>query len=172
MNVFCNGFPKSGNHALMKACELLGVPAVVNHIPYAEGLPEGTTHHVLIARDPRNIIVSWLRFHRDVVAPGKFLARFRQFESRSLAEELAQYEKWLWTAYVIRYEALIADDTAMRELARYLGVPYLEGAWEELDGLTVTWNAIKSDYRDVWTPEVIAAWYAEGGGKLLLRWGY
>jgi hypothetical protein len=182
--IFCNGFPKSGNHALMKAVELLGIPGSVNHCSVADGLPEGTTHHIFIKRDPRNVIVSWLRFHRDLVTPGKFLARFRRFANATLVEEMGEYEGWLrpgsideqwersYRTYVVRYEDLISSDATMRQLAAVLRVPYIEGSWEQLENHTATWNAVKSDYRDVWTPDVVKAWYAEGGGELLTRWGY
>jgi len=187
MKVFCNGFPKAGNHALWKAVELLGQPAGVNHRPFKEGIPDDTTHHIFIVRDPRNIIVSWLRFQQQAVTPGTFLARFRRFDSASLSEEMARYEEWTkweyarsettWQfiaakTYVVRYEDLIADDKAMRDLAVFLNVPYIKGAWEELPGLTKTWNKVRSDYYDIWTPEVIKAWYTEGGDHLLQRWGY
>ncbi len=174
MNVFCNGFPKSGNHALQKAVELLGVPAEVNHRPFKEGLPHGATHHVLIVRDPRNVIISWLRFNGDPVTPGKFLARFRKFQDRSLADEMAEYEPWREAhgTYIVRYEQLIEDDRTMREIAAYLGVSYISGSFAALPNHTRTWNPVRSDYRGIWTPEVIAAWGAEGGDELLARWGY
>lgn len=172
MNVFCNGFPKCGNHALMKAVELLGVPGSVNHFAADEKLPEGISSHIFIKRDPRNVIVSWLRFHSDLVTPGKFLARFRRFSDSSLSEEMSRYEGWLSLAYVVRYEDLVRDDSAMRGIAAMLGVPYIDGAWEQLENHTVTWNAVKSDFRSVWTPEVEAVWNEEGGRELLARWGY
>jgi len=156
----------------MKAVELLGIPATVNHISTLEELPKETTHHILIKRDPRNVIVSWLRFHQDVVTPGKFLARFRQFANAPFVQEMGEYEGWLKSAYVVRYEGLIADSRAMRGIAAYLGIKYVSDSWERLENHTATWNAVKSDYRDVWTPDVIKAWYAEGGGELLARWGY
>jgi len=173
VEVFCNGFPKSGNHALVKAVELLGLPARVNHVPFI-GMQTAPINqpHVFIVRDPRNVIVSWLRFNRKSVTPGTFLAAFRKFQDRPLVEEMADYAPWLEIGHVVSYEALIAGPLSMRKMASYLGVPYLEGAWQELPGLTVTWNAVKSDYRSVWTPAVIKAWYGEGGGELLTRWGY
>lgn len=186
MPVLCNGFPKAGNHALWKAIELLGVPGGVNHIPYIAEFAvtrgvlamRARAKHVFIIRDPRNAIVSWLRWNRDAVTPGKFITTFRRFQERSLVEDLAAYEGWLsdpWT-YVVRFEELIRDDGSMRALAAYLGVPYLYGAWEELEqrygGQTKTWNAIHSDYRHVWTAAVEAVWSAEGGTELLARFGY
>jgi hypothetical protein len=148
----------------MKAVELLGHPAGVNHeIAVRDG--------IFIKRDPRNVIVSWLRFNRDVVSPGKFLARFRRFTDRPLVAEMADYEGWL-LGFVVRYEDLIASDAEMRRIAAHIGAPYVEGAWEQLENHTATWNAEKSDYRTVWTPDVAEAWYDEGGGELLTRWGY
>jgi hypothetical protein len=174
MKVFCNGFPKAGNHALQKAVELLGVPCNVSHRVFEDGVPYGTTHSVFIKRDPRDIIVSWLRFQQDVVTPGKFLARFRKFDYASLCEEMAQYEGWLYAqnTHVVRYEELIKSERAMRDMAAYLGVPYIDGAWSELPGLTRTWNDVMSDHRTVWTYLVQTVWSEEGGDQLLLRWGY
>jgi len=180
LNVFCNGFPKSGSHALQKAVELLGAPAVRRHHTAKDGIPADATHHVLIVRDPRDVVVSWLRFEHKAVTPGTFLSAFRKFQSKSLIEEMAEFEPWRDHAgtHTVRYEDLIADDSAMRDLAVHLGVPYIDGAWTELEGenkdkgLTRTWNKIKSDHRLVWTKEVIEVWYAEGGGELLTRWGY
>lgn len=178
----CNGFPKAGNHALWKAVELLGVPGGVNHVPYvAEHATQrgvlamrSRLRHVFIIRDPRDVIVSWLRFNRDAVTPGKIIAAFRRFRVGPLVDELEDYAGWLrdpWT-HVIRYEALIRDDGTMRELADYLGVPYIAGAWEQLPNHTKTWNAVHSDHREHWTPEVAAVWAAEGGPELLARFGY
>ena len=170
--VFCNGFPKSGSHALWRACELLGIPGGVNHSTYAEGEPAGTTHRVLIVRDPRNIIVSWLRFNRMPVTPGTFLAAFRRFQGAPLVEEMAAFEPWLFVSHVVRFERLLADDTAMRGIANYCGVDYIAGAWEELPGYTKTYNAEHSDFRTVWNGDIESAWNGEGGPELLARWGY
>lgn len=169
--VTTSGFPKSGNHALVKAVQLLGQPCRVEHLPFGE--PVGDKH-IFIRRDPRNIVCSWLRFQGHPVTPGMFLTAFRRFQERSLVEEMAGYEGWLTDASTlfVRYENLIASDAEMRLIASYLGVPYLAGAFEALPGLTRTWFAEHSDYRGIWTPEVEAAWHAEGGAELLARWGY
>lgn len=168
-----HGFPKSGTHALVKACQLLGVPCEVHHLTYAQGLPEGTTKDIFIVRDPRNVVVSWLRMHGQPVTPGTFLAAFRKFHTDSLVNEMAAYEPWIVQSYhVARYEALIANRSEMIDIADYLDVPYIEGAWEQLPGMTRTWNAEPSDYRSVWSPDVEAAWKAEGGRTLVEDWGY
>lgn len=189
-NVFTNGFPKSGNHALVKACELLGVPVRVNHTPYSDGVPEGTTHHLFIKRDPRNVIISMLRMEEKTVSPGMFITKFRVWKegtsykddygithyipSVSTIEAMTEYEPWLNdpNTYVIKYEDLIANDVEMKRIASIIDVPYLEDAFLDLPGLTATWNEEHSDYTKIWTPEVEAVWNAEGGKSLLERWGY
>lgn len=166
-----NGFPKSGNHALVKACELLGIPAEVQHRPYETGAGPC----LFIKRDPRNILVSWLRFHGKEVTPGMFLSAFRYFQEDTLIAEMAAYEGWLSDrdTLVVSFESLIASPVDMIRIAARVGVPYLGGAWDHLPGLTRTWHAVHSDYRDIiWTPDVRKAWDAEGGGELLARWGY
>lgn len=171
MGLITNGFPKAGNHALVKACQLLGQPCAVEHIVYADK-PEGA--FVFIRRDPRNIVLSWLRFQGKPVEPGLFITHFRAFQNASLVEEMAAYEGWLTDpdTLVVRYEDLIASDAEMRRIAAALGVPYLEGAFEALPGLTRTWNAQHANYATFWTPDVEAVWAAEGGPELLERWGY
>lgn len=168
--VTTSGFAKAGNHALVKAVQLLGSPCIVEHIEYAG--PIGL--HIFIKRDPRNIVCSWLRFNGRPVTPGMFITALRLFQHASLVEELAAYEGWLTDpqTLVVSYEALIASDAEMRRIAAYLDVPYLDDAFSELEGLTSTWFAQHSDYRAIWTPEVEAVWAAEGGNELLARWGY
>lgn len=169
--VITNGFPKSGNHALVKAVQLLGLPCQVNHIPFGADLDSS---HTFIKRDPRNIVCSWLRFYGKPVTPGMFIAAFRDFGGKPLVEAMAEYEGWLsdCLTHVVKYEELIASDAVMREIAVNLGFPYIDGAFEALPGMTRTWFAEHSDYRTIWTPEVEAVWAAEGGPELLARWGY
>ena len=171
MGLTTNGFPKAGNHALVKACQLLGQPCAVAHIAYADK-PAGT--HVFIKRDPRNIVLSWLRFQNQPMTPGMVITHFRKFQTVSLVEEMAAYEGWLTDpdALVIRYEDLIASAAEMRRIAAFLDIPYLDGAFEALPGMTHTWYATHSDYTTIWSPEVEAVWSSEGGPDLLARWGY
>ena len=166
-----NGFPKSGCHALEKACQLLGQPCQVEHIPYGGVVGD---KHIFIKRDPRNVVCSWLRFSGQAVTPGMFITAFRQFQNMSLVTDMAEYEGWLIdpNTLVVRYEDLIASATTMQSIALYLGVPYIVGAFEDLPGLTVTWFSNHSDYTTIWTADVNAVWQAEGGPELLARWGY
>lgn len=171
--IIANGFQKAGNHALVKACQLLGVPCDVNHTPFGQ-LPKDTTKHILITRDPRNIIVSWLRFRNNPVTPGMFITKFRKFDTDSLVNQMKMYEGFLTdpNTLVVKYEDLVSSPAEMKRIADYLGVPYLDGAFEELPGMTRTWNDEHSDYKKIWTPEVEKVWVGEGGNDLLKKWNY
>lgn len=125
--VTTTGFAKAGNHALVKAVQLLGQPCEVTHVAYVGPIGQ----HVFIKRDPRNIVCSWLRFNGRPVTPGMFITALRLFQHASLVEELAAYEGWLTDpqTLVVSYEALIASDAEMRRIAAYLDVPYLDDAF-------------------------------------------
>lgn len=172
MKVIVNGFMKHGTHAALKACELLGVNAQHGHWKMKK-LPEDATHHVFIKRDPRDALVSFLRFIGQPVTQGTVMRRIRKYQRASLEKEMAEflagYHEGIFT---LRFEELIATDKEMRRLAQYLGVPYLEDAFPNLPNHTQTWTGRYSDHRTVWTPEVEAVWRAEGGDSILAAWGY
>lgn len=171
--VVANGYPKMGNHALVKALQLLGEPCEVNHIPFEKPLPHAGPH-LLIKRDPRNALISWMRFCQKPVTPGMFVSTFRWVEHSTYRIALAEYEGWLAdpATFVVKFEDLIASDTEMRRIAAHLDIPYLDGAWEELPGLTTTWTGKLSDYRDIWNPYVEGCWKTGDGDGILRRWGY
>jgi len=134
--ILINGFPKSGNHALQKACALLGVPVPLGHTPYAE---KKDGKYILIIRDPRDILISMVTFRGKPLTLENLKTEYDRWEGNegTLAEKLAEYEGWLDdpdTVY-LKYEELIANDETMRELADFLGVPYPEGTFEKLEGL-------------------------------------
>jgi hypothetical protein len=167
-----NGYPKMGNHALVKALQLLGEPCEVAHIPYGQPLPPG--QHILVVRDPRNALISWIRFQGKPVTPGMVVSTFRHVEDASYHDALARYEGWLTDpdTMVVRFEHLIVSDAEMRRIATALGISYLDGAFEALPGLTHTWTGQLSDYRTIWSLDLEARWQAEGGSDILRVWGY
>lgn len=179
-----HGFPKTGTHALVKACQAVaGLPCDALHLPFAEGLPVGTTHDIFIVRDPRNILVSTLRMRHLQVSPGAIATLFRRYQTTSLRRELALYEPWLGSAgLVVRHERLCdRTDVAVRRaevqrIADYLGagtaVFSVDAAAEQLLGWTLTWNATPSDFRPYWNEQLAHIWRHEGGDDLLARWGY
>jgi hypothetical protein len=170
--VVTNGYPKMGNHALVKALQLLGEPCDVNHIPYGETLPDGK--HVFIKRDPRNALISWMRFVGKPVTEGMFVSTMRWLGRSNYRDDLAKYEGWLTdpATLVVCFEDLIASPAEMQRLASHLDIPYLDGAWEALPGLTRTWTGKLSDFREIWTPYVEGCWNAGDGAGILQWWGY
>lgn len=162
-----NGAPKMGNHALWKACELLGIVTDgVRHEAYAEAEPG---RRLFTRRDPRNALVSWVRFSNLPVTQGTLISAMADY-----LPQLPQYEGWLTApgVLVVAFERLVADDQQMREIASFAGVPYLDDAWPNLPDHTKTWTGRLSDWREHWAPAVDDAWVAAGGPALLERWGY
>lgn len=169
-----NGFPKAGNHALVKAMQLLGIPAQVNHAPHRELLGQV----VFVARDPRAVLASWVRFKGHPLTPGMLLTHLRCWHGNGSGGDyfghLAQFARWLSPdadTLVVRYEDLLTSSEPMRRIAEFAGVPYLEGAWESLPGQTATWG-VPVDWRAAWTNDVQQAWDRAGGSRVLTDWGY
>ena len=174
IRILANGFPKSGTHALVKAIALLGHEVQHSHTPYGDDVSE-YSHHVFIRRDPRNVILSKVRSEGQRITQGMVIGKIRRWNDNDepFAQVLARYAPWLTQApLVIRYEELIADESVLKLIAKYLGVPYLGDAFRNLPGTTRTWNPEHSDYRVVWTPEVDAVWREQGGAAILQEWGY
>ena len=174
MNIIVNGHPKSGTHALLKAVELLGQPAEIGHFYDASQVPEGISHFFHIKRDPRNVLLSWMRFNGVAITDGMYMSKFRGFDgSMSFVESASRYTHWLnGPVYNVKFEELIANESVMQGIAGYLGVDYLENAFLSLPGLTPTWTGEYSDYTTIWTPAVDNMWLSEGGAELQAAWGY
>ena len=162
-----NGAPKMGNHALWKACCLLGITTTgVQHIAHGAQI---VGPHIVIKRDPRNALVSWLRFHGLPVTQGMLITHMAPYLA-----VIAPFVGWLADpgALVVQFERLIESDEQMREIAAHCGVDYLEDAWPNLPNHTKTWTGSLSDYTQHWTPAVESAWNDCGGAEVLAAWGY
>ena len=178
--VLVNCFPKSGLHAVWKACYLLGVNAQTGHYGYGHQLPEGVEKHIFVKRDPRNALISAVRFDEGThsrglqVTQGSVIAKFRAYWEKPFIEQISQCEGWLSdpSVLLIKYEDLIASDSEMLRIAEFVGTPWLDDAFENLPGHTRTWNDVHSDYKTVWSDEIERVWAEGGGNDLLVRWGY
>ena len=172
MAILVNACPKHGTHALQKAVELLGQHAgEVHHIEYGEALPSGISKHLYIYRDPRDAILSWMRWDGKAITDGTFMAAVR---GPKYIPTTQRFVGWLNApdVHAVRYEDLVSNDGAIRGIASFLGVPYLESAFPNLPGLTRTWNDERSDFRKGWTPAVAACWREAGGDDLVNAFGY
>lgn len=197
--IVCNGVPKNGTHALLKAVELLGVPvrwrniqgAELHHLPHGQlpyahkrtgefmrGELSADDRLIHIIRNPKNAFISWMRMQGLPLTTGMIMARLQNHEeSGSYIQSYEPFHGWLTDphALVVRYEELISDNgETIKKIAEYLGVKYQEDAFENLPGHTMTWNPQHSDYKtlDAWNEDVEAIWQKLGGNELSERLGY
>lgn len=170
-----NGFPKSGNHALAKAVQLLGVNCQVDHFPWEDHWSMTSVPRIFIKRDPRNIVLSWLTHKKIPHTPYNFIKCLRNFDNQGdLITQLATYEGWLHDPQTLQiaYEDLISNEKCMQQIAEYLNVPYTPKLWDYLPGMTWSWTDNHADFTTIWNSRIEKAWNQEGGDKLLTRWGY
>lgn len=168
-----NGFPKSGCHALAKGMELLGVPeARVIHVKTLAEIPEGGKV-VTIFRHPKNCLVSMCRWRSKPLCTGSLIQLINDYDGAGLmVKALGEYEHWQQDGYWVRYEDLVTSDAALRGVAEHLGIPFLENAWPNLPGLTLTWTGKPSDWREHWNEHLDNLWRSEGLHDLQERLGY
>lgn len=171
MELTINGFPKSGNHALAKAVQLLGIPCEVDHIEYGNAV---NNKHIFIKRDPRNIVCSWIRFIGKPVTDGMFITALRKFQAEDFFTEIGKFTGWLndENTLVIKYEDLVANDIEIKRISEYLNIPFLDSAFKNLPSDTKTWCSVHSDYRDIWNEHTERVWTEIGGEIILTNWGY
>ncbi|MBV8666732.1 MAG: sulfotransferase domain-containing protein [Burkholderiaceae bacterium] len=165
----------------MKAVQLLGQPVPdVSHIPYGQTLPNGTTKHVFIKRDPRNTLISWMRYNWMSVTEGTIMAAIGiPTPDGTLLQVADSYLGWLTdpSTYVVKFEDLISNEATLEGVATFLGVPYIAGSFANLPGYTTTWTGTGttpaySDYTQVWTSNLASFWTANGGDTLVSAYGY
>lgn len=173
------GFPKSGNHAVYRAVELLGlVPAVRHDLDF---LTDRGDYEVAVIRDPRNIAISWLRYRNQPITPETYRRTLLSFpgpnkklKGKPLTTLLHDYRCLLDQPIIVRYEELIAGSARFHRLAEELGCAYPDGGFDLLvAGPSMTYRPPPhADWRLVWTPEVDAAWALLGGPDLAAAFGY
>ena len=167
-----NGLAKTGTHALNKTIQLLGVPSKVAHLPYSER-PDGKT--VCIFRNPRNVIISWLRFTGRPLTQGKIIEQIKNYQGVGIAAAGNEFTQYLIddSVLAVRYEELISDGgKTVEQIAAYLGVPVLDDCYPNIKGLTLTWTGAPSDWEKHWTDEIDIVWKEYGGAELEGAWNY
>ncbi len=171
--VTVNGFPKTGNHALKKGVELLGVaPVELRHEPYGNGFTSDGPMLVPI-RHPRNVLISKCRWEGLPVVSGPLMNLIRSFDGKPMNDGYRSFLEWdAPGVLLVSYEELIASDAVLRRIADYLGVPFLEDAFPNLLGLTISWSGSPSRWEDYWTDAVDGAWTDSGMAALQRDLGY
>jgi hypothetical protein len=171
--VYANGIPKSGTHALAKTIQLLGVPCEVSH--YTHDKKPADDKVVVIFRDPKNILTSWVRFLGRQMTQGAFIEQLQIFCDIGMRSTLDAYEPYLSddSTLCVRYEELLTDaGVTVSNIANFLGVPVLDDCYTNIEGFTRTWNPTKSDWREHWTDNIDSAWVSHGCREAAERMGY
>ncbi len=154
--VVCSGAPKSGTHLLLKAVSLFG-----GHINQPEHAHEPYWHknprkkYINIKRNPRNVLMSWLRFNVMPLNEKTFIK-----ELPAVVAEGFTYVPWLadTDTLTVSFESLVADPAELGKISEFISKPLISGHFDKLWGRTKTFTGQLSDWRDHWTPAVQAEW--------------
>ncbi len=169
--IIINGHPKSGTNALLKAVSLLGQTGIHMHREFGNPLPPGTTKHILVIRNLKNVVISRLRQWDRPITP----ENFKRLAQSDVLPRLANFAGWMTAQnlHIVKYEDLIASDIAIRGIAEYLEVPFVDSAFTNLPGETVTWKEPPhSDYTKIWNADLDAFWIRKHGSMLDKVFGY
>jgi len=168
-----NGFPKTGTHALQKAVGLLGQKCTHTHQPHPHAF-DG--RHICAFRHPRNALISWLRWNNQPPVTGPILLTLDApfAEGDTFVEHYRRYLPWRGdgNTLCVSFEELIATDAVIKSIADYLGVPYLDDAFDALYGSSITWSGRLSDWSEHWNDTIQAKWVECGGQALQEEIGY
>lgn len=108
---------------------------------------------ITIFRDPRNVLVSYMRW-KGLGAE----AVLRHFLGRPFVEVYRGFLGWGRHGEWLRYE----------DIGIVAGPP----GYENAERANSTWTGAPSDWRDYWTDRVARAWRAAGGDDLVAEAGY
>lgn len=170
--VLCNGIPKSGTHALVRAVQLLGCETEHVHTPYSD---KASGKQILITRNPKNTLISWLRFTGEKVTQGFLMGLFKSYDGYPLYDSYARYQPYQEDkdTLIVRFEELFSDGgSSLERVADFIGVPLLDDAYDNIEGLTLTYTGKLSDWRDHWSDLVEAAWIEARGDEVEKLWSY
>ena len=169
--IICTGSPKTGTHALLKAVRLfynhIGLPEHM-HLPHSH--KKLNRRHVHITRNPRNTLVSWIRFNREKVTTGSLIGHVPQ-----IIKENFGYAPYLSDAdlvHNVRLEELLSEPSVIEGVGKFIGLPIAENHFADIWGDTYTFTGKLSEWQDYWSDDVDAAWVAHNGPELEKALGY
>lgn len=170
MKIVCTGAPKSGTHLLLKAVRLfynnIGLP-FHEHVPH--GNRKADAKYINIVRNPRNTLVSWLRYNRLPVDEKHLIQ-----EMPAVIKEGAGYIGWLEDVDClnVRFELMNTDPKEVAKIAAYIDKPLIENHYSKMWGGTKTFTGRLSHWPHYWTQAVNDRWVELGGINLENRLGY
>ena len=170
--IYCTGARKSGTHLLLKALQLFGGDCLqAIHCNKGYDFPWKTTTdtRVHIIRNPRNVLISWVRWenlprnNQTIIANMNYIIKCMSGHFGWIGEE---------HCLTVRFEELLTDPNEIKKIGEYLGKPLRKNHFELLWGDTLTFTNDLTEWRDFWTDEVNAAWIERGGVEIENKMGY
>ena len=181
--IYCNGIPKSGTHALVRAVTLLGfrsTEVIQGHYDIKHrDLPKAMQARgfIHIKRNPRNIMISWLRYRNFPLTKEELIKTFNRYHYHPIYTLFARYERFLSDGtLVVRFEDLFSDGgDSLQRIADKLDVSVPKNAYDEIEGKTITFKEVHSnwqDYPDLWDDSIEEEWIKARGPEIEKIWGY
>ncbi len=170
MPIVCTGASKSGTHLLLKAVRLfygnIGLP-IHDHVPHYAKKPN--QKYINIVRNPRNVLLSWVRFNRLPVDEKHLIQ-----EMPTIIKEGSDYIGWLDDSDClnISFEEMNTNPKEVAKIAQFIGKPLIDGHYSKLWGSTATFTGRLSHWPPYWTKNVADCWKHYGGENLEARLGY
>lgn len=136
---------------------------------------------IVFLRDPRNIVVSHMRYKNagiDTAKADKRLLRLltKHHGGDGPIEHMTKWAKrWMACegALVVRFETLIAErQSEVTRIRDYLGVGDVDAAITYAFGTSVTYTGRHSQWREWFGPQSLEAWKTNGGPDLVRLMGY
>ena len=163
--LYCTGAPKTGTHLLLKALHLFGgdcLQAIHSHKDH--NFPWKTTDtRVHIIRNPRNVLISWVRYQHLPRNDETIIGSMNYVISCMLG-----HYGWIEEEHclTVRFEELLEDPNVIKKISEHLDKPLIEDHFDSLWGDTDTFTNDLTEWRDFWTDDVNTAWIEKGGVEI------
>lgn len=177
MSNFVVAIPKSGNNLAHKACQMLGIP--VEHYRHTANWHLADEHKIVyIYRNPRNVLVSCVKYTNDQVrgrtkeiTEERLIDTFFDFFNCSLSAVERAYLPWMDSNVCkVEFEDLAFGTKGFNQIADYYGVERREPIG--LYGSSPTWSGGLSDWEKHWGEKIEHIWIEEGMPEIEKKLGY
>lgn len=164
-----NGSPKTGTHLLQKAVVLFGVDYLLTKYTHSLDEKEIEGKHLHIIRNPRNVLISWMRFNKNNFNEKDIINTIP-----SIIKEMKEYTKWLDDKNVFntKFEILLTDPNELIKIGKFLGEKPIDNHFKLIWGGTKTFTNSLSNWREYWSDSIGIAWEKSGGLELENVLGY
>ena len=167
--IVCNGASKTGTHLLLKAVYLfgsVGFTATHAHKKYGSKI---YGKHIHIKRNPRNVLISWLRFTGQDLTDKNLLRNMPH-----VINEMNEYLGWLndKDTLNVSFENLLTDEKEIKRISDFIEVPLSADHFRKLWGDTPTFTNSLSNWRESFSDKIKKEWGLMGGHELERLLGY